>query len=165
MNRRASFLMVSCVLLAAAGRANADDEQQIRELVKKADAGVKIKHTDDSIFVAGGLQRPLVGKERDDFSAQHADEMKKDRPNQKKQTTIRRLVIAQSGDLAYDFSDVKVSWDGKDGKPAGLEASHLRVWRKKNGEWLEEAIFARPNNLGDRADKDDDKAKPAQPAK
>jgi ketosteroid isomerase-like protein len=123
------------------------DERQIRELVKQRDAGGRIGSTDDSIFVSGRIPRRLIGEkeQREAFSTEAQQAAERARPNQKRETKIVRLVVARSGDVAYEFSDFKLSWDGDDKKPAGFEGSYLRAWRKVDGQWKQDAFVARPN--------------------
>ena len=59
--------------------------------------------------------------------------------------TRKRLVVARSGDLAYDFGDFTISHGAPDKTRTSFNGSYLRVWRKANGEWLVDAFFARPN--------------------
>src|SRR6266513_5797067 len=43
------------------------------------------------------------------------------------------------------FGNFTLSFDQPDKKHISFDGSYLRVWRKINGEWLEDAFFARPN--------------------
>jgi ketosteroid isomerase-like protein len=61
------------------------------------------------------------------------------------------LVVAKSGDLAYEYSNFRMEWDGPDGKRTGFNGALLRVWRKVDGQWLAEALYARPNEGTPRA--------------
>lgn len=146
------FFLACAVLVAVrppAARGADDisqDEKQIRELVRKKDAGEEIKSTEDSIFVAGPVSRPLIGKEQQaEFYKTQGNAILESRPNMKRETRVMRVVVAKSGDLAYEYSDFTMSWDSEDKKRTTFEGSYLRVWRKVNEEWLEEAFFARPN--------------------
>jgi ketosteroid isomerase-like protein len=65
--------------------------------------------------------------------------------SQKNKTTVRRIEIAKSGDLAYEFSDSELSFDLKDGKRESFPTSALRVWKKEGGEWKVAAQFSRPH--------------------
>jgi ketosteroid isomerase-like protein len=56
-----------------------------------------------------------------------------------------RIAIAQSGDLAYEFSNSEVVFDLKNGeRETAVPASVLRVWKKDRGQWKMAAMFARP---------------------
>jgi muconolactone delta-isomerase len=47
--------------------------------------------------------------------------------------------------MAEEFGNFTLSFDQLDKKHISFDGSYLRVWRKINGEWLEDAFFARPN--------------------
>jgi ketosteroid isomerase-like protein len=131
---------------SATAAAEKTDDQTIRQLVQQENDGNRvIKYTDDSIFVSGAFPRPIIGRKQFDAMKPRREEMKKARPNEKMKSDIQRLVISQSGDLAYEYGDFNVSFDSKNKKRTGFSGSYLRVWRKVNGEWLVDAFFARPN--------------------
>lgn len=61
-------------------------------------------------------------------------------------TTIRRIEISQSRDMAYEFSDGDVvarelDASGKEGDRR-FTNSTLRVWKKVDGQWKAAASFA-----------------------
>ena len=60
-------------------------------------------------------------------------------------TTVVRIEVAKSGDLAYEFSNSQVSFDLKDGKKQSFPNSVLRVWKKEADQWKIAAQFARPH--------------------
>lgn len=47
--------------------------------------------------------------------------------------------------MAYEFGNYTSTWNDKDGKPARVDGSYLRVWQKVKGEWLVAAYFSRRN--------------------
>jgi ketosteroid isomerase-like protein len=137
------------VVLAAvsvdAQQALTADEKQIRSLIAAADAGKPLPAAKDRIFWSGAIRTPVVG-------SQQAEEVPSDRRlslrvpgSQKSKTTVCRIEIAKSGDLAYEFSDSELSFDLKDGKRESLPTSALRVWKKEGGEWKVAAQFSRPH--------------------
>jgi len=73
---------------------------------------------------------------------------RKDRSNESRKGEVVRLVISQSGDMAEEFGNFTLSFDQPDKKHISFDGSYLRVWRKINGEWLEDAFFGRPNESG-----------------
>lgn len=125
-------------------------ERAIRELVRKSDEGQPIKRTEDSILSSGLTPRPLVGRQEQQKFRREFEAARKKRPNAKTKTTIERMVVAKSGELAYEYSNFRTEWDGPEGMRTGMDGSYLRVWRKVKGEWLEEAYFARPNQEPER---------------
>ena len=65
--------------------------------------------------------------------------------SQHSKTTVVRVEVSKSGDLAYEFSNSEVSFDLKDGNKESFPNSLLRVWRKEAGQWKIAAQFARPH--------------------
>ena len=135
--------------------AAADDKKAIRQLIRKEDEGERIKWTEDGIVATGLTPKPLVGKKAAQEFRSKWEAVRKQRPNSKTKTTVERLVIAKSGDLAYEYSSFRMEWDGPDGKRTGFTGSLLRVWRKVDGQWFAEAMFARPNEGTPRDEKKD----------
>lgn len=123
------------------------DEKQIRDLIGAADGGKPLPPAKDQIFWSGAIRTPVVG-------AQRGEEVPSDRRlsqrvpgTQKNKTSVRRIEVAKSGDLAYEFSESQISFDLKDGKRESFPTSVLRVWRKEAGEWKVAAQFSRPHDL------------------
>ena len=119
------------------------DEQLLRKLIQEDNEGKNvIKPTEDSIFVNGAYRRPMIGR-----AAQEKEESRslKDISNVSRKSEVVRLAISQSGDMAEEFGNFTLSFDKPDKTHISFDGSYLRVWRKINGEWLEDAFFARPN--------------------
>ena len=72
--------------------------------------------------------------------------------NESRKGEVVRLVISQSGDMAEEFGNFTLSFDQPDKKHISFDGSYLRVWRKINGEWLEDAFFARPNESAEKSE-------------
>jgi hypothetical protein len=131
---------VSAVLSA---QTTPGDEQQIRALIAKMDAGqTQGIGTKDRIFWSAAYKRPVV-------SPAQGEEVPSDRriserkpESQRNQTTPIRIEIAKSGDLAYEVSDHILSFEMKDGRKVSLPASVMRVWRKEDGQWKVAAQFS-----------------------
>ena len=128
------------------------DEQLLRKLIQEDDEGKNvIKRTADSIFVHGAYRRPMIGR-----AAQEKEESRslKDRSNFSRKSEVVRLAISQSGDMAEEFGNFTLSFDEPDKTHISFEGSYLRVWRKINGEWLEDAFFARRNEPEEKTKKE-----------
>ena len=66
-------------------------------------------------------------------------------PNSERgRTTPVRIVVAKSGDLAYEFSNGELSFETKDGKKVVIPQAILRTWEKDGGQWKIAAQFTRP---------------------
>ena len=124
------------------------DEQRLRNLIQEDNEGKNvIKRTADSIYVSGAFPRPMIG-----HAVQEALGSRKDRSNESRKGEVVRLVISQSGDMAEKFGNFTLSFDQPDKKHISFDGSYLRVWRKINGEWLEDAYFARPNEPEEKSE-------------
>ena len=66
--------------------------------------------------------------------------------SQKSTSEVRRLVIAESGDMTYDYSDVSLSFDLKTGTHMTLVTSSLRVWQREDGQWKLAVSFSSPHD-------------------
>jgi ketosteroid isomerase-like protein len=124
------------------------DEQLLRKLIREDNEGKNvIKRTEDSIFVSGAFPHPMIG-----HAVEEALGSRKDRSNESRKGEVVRLVISQSGDMAEEFGNFTLSFDQPDKKHTSFDGSYLRVWRKINGEWLEDAFFARPNESAEKSE-------------
>jgi ketosteroid isomerase-like protein len=137
-----------CPALTAAQNSAAvkEDEKALRELVRQENEGKKvIQFTEESIFVSDLIPRPIIGLKERQAARPAAEKNAGERPNQTRKTEIVRLVVSGSGDMAEEFGNFTINWDGPDKKRTGFEGSYLRVWRKIDNKWKVDAHFARPN--------------------
>jgi hypothetical protein len=113
----------------------ASDEAAIRALIAQLDAGKTVPRTGDRVFWSGAYEKPVMGEERP--TPRKIEEGVENRVpgSQRAQTTIRKIVISDDGDMAYDYSDATLNWDMKNGTKFSLRNSGIRVWRKEAGEW------------------------------
>jgi ketosteroid isomerase-like protein len=125
-------------------KAMGEDEKAIRELIKKIDTDQPATRTDDSIY-STGPSGTLVGKAEQEKAQERLAALAKERGKTTVKTTVERVVVANSGDLAYEFSRFRMDWAGGTGKAGGFDGVYLRVWRKVEAEWREDAFFARPH--------------------
>lgn len=102
------------------------DEQTIRTLVDRQNRG----------------EQPLKGT--DAFVGESAAVSTLEQPNPATHERITRLVVAQSGELAYEYGNYTSGLVAPESKAESLDGAYLRVWRKQNGEWLVDAAFVRP---------------------
>jgi ketosteroid isomerase-like protein len=119
------------------------DEQILRELVQEENKGARPKLTADTILYSSVVPKPLVGREA---VLARSQEISRSRQNEKRERQVKRLVVAKSGDVAYEFGDTVISFDAPDKTRVRFTSSYLRVWRKIGGEWMVDAHFARPND-------------------
>jgi len=126
--------------LRAEAQTNAD-ERALRELVRLENEGKQvIKFTDQSIIASGAHPRPVIGPEA---RKQANEELSRNRLNQNRKNEIARLVISNSGDMAYEYGNFTLSFDTPEKKNVSFNGAYLRVWRKVGGEWMAEVVFAR----------------------
>ncbi|QJW90225.1 nuclear transport factor 2 family protein [Spirosoma taeanense] len=135
-------------LTARAQNTTSADEQAIRNLVAQQNNGQRIPYTSEGIFWSGAYPRPVrIGKPETEDEKAINERMRK-RTNQKSAFNIDRLVIAQSGDIAYEYGTGSLSFDDADNKHVSHETGYLRTWRKQNGEWKVDLMFIRPMDSG-----------------
>jgi ketosteroid isomerase-like protein len=122
--------------------ARKNDEQALRELLRLESEGKNvIKFTDQSIIASGAYPHPVIGPEA---RKQANEELSRKRLNQKRNNEIARLVVSESGDMAYEYGNFTMSFDTPEKKSVSFNGVYLRVWRKVGGEWMAEIVFARP---------------------
>ena len=117
------------------------DEAQIRALIAQRNDGKPVPMLPDRIAWLGAFQKPIVGDDAPVLRT-HERGLENRVPNtQKNTTTIRRIVISEAGDMAYEFSDGTIDFDLKDGTHISSPNSTLRVWQKQAGQWKIAAMF------------------------
>jgi ketosteroid isomerase-like protein len=113
------------------------DEAAIRALIAKEEFPPS---TEDRIAWSGASKRPSVGPKRGEVFPEAQLEKRK---NTKATTSVQRLEIAKSGDMAWEFSYGKIEYDVDETHHA-FERATLRVWTKVDGQWKAAASFTRP---------------------
>jgi ketosteroid isomerase-like protein len=133
--------LVLAITLVANAQTN--DEQQIRALIAKMDAGqTQGIGTKDRIFWSAAYKRPFVSPEQGEEVPSDRRISERKPGSQRNQTSPIRIEIAKSGELAYEVSNHILSFEMKDGRKVSLPASVMRVWRKEAGEWKVAAQFS-----------------------
>lgn len=122
-----------------------EDEQIIRGIIEKANAGERLAFTDSVILVNPFLPSPQMGKQRTEAELKFWAEIKKERSNEKLIRHPRRIEIASSGDMAYEFGDYTVDYDSQNNQHIHNDGSYVNIWRKIKGTWMIEVIFNRYN--------------------
>jgi ketosteroid isomerase-like protein len=141
---RSIIVTLALVGLTASVRPAADtqsDEAAIRALIARRDAGERIPTMTDRVLWLASFQKPVVGDERPVLRTHERGIENRVSDTTKNTTTVRRLVIADSGDLAYEYSDGMLTFDLKDGTHVTSPNSTLRVWQKQDGQWKMAATF------------------------
>lgn len=125
----------------------AAEERHIGELIRRAQNGDRdaLQGTDDCIFVSGAYPQPIIGREE---LRKNAERIGQERRNMSTTPLAERLVVvAQSGDLAYDYGTSHMEFDHTDGRHLAFDAARLRVWRKVEGEWQVAVSVGHPYHL------------------
>jgi hypothetical protein len=141
------FLAITSSGVRGAGN-NAAEEAAIRKQIAAYDMGTRGLGLPDQVFWSGAYKRPTVGNEKGE-PAEGANSI----PNrvsgsQKNKTEVIRIVVADSGDLAYEYSKSTLEFDLKSGEHHSSMTGLLRVWQKQDGNWRIAAFFARPYDSG-----------------
>ncbi len=139
------FLAVASSRVRGAG-SNAAEEAAIRKLIAAGDqtgrsAGPAMA---DGIFWSGQFKRPIVGTEKGERFPGADDRVA---GSQKTKTEPIRIVIADSRDLAYEYSKGTFEFDRKSGEHVSFDLGLLRVWQKEGGGWKVAATFMRPYDV------------------
>ncbi|HET9833385.1 MAG TPA: nuclear transport factor 2 family protein [Vicinamibacterales bacterium] len=145
----AAALLVS-LAVSGRGQSPSADERAIRDLIARYDRG-EVARTEDMIVFSGDLKRPRVGSQKPDELPPNRQPSARIPPervpfSRRRVTTPVRIEIAQSGDLAYEFSNSELSFELRKGGRAAIDSSVLRVWKKDGGQWKIAAMFARPHD-------------------
>jgi ketosteroid isomerase-like protein len=120
------------------------DEKAIRDLIGKINAGRggEIESTADRVFWTGAMVRPVMGDEKGEVRP--GSSVGDKRTNSKTTVTVKQLKVSPSGDMAYEYSTTRNSWDRTDNKKhIEFDAALLRVWSKVDGKWKVAASFQR----------------------
>jgi hypothetical protein len=139
-------VMVVFLWSAATGaQSRSTDEETIRSIIAKMDQGGSTLMTADHIFWSNAFKRPTIGNERGEEVPGDRAMSERVPGSARHKTTVVRIEIAGSGDLAYEFSNSELSFDLKDGRHLSFPNSALRVWKKEQGTWKVAAQFSRPH--------------------
>jgi ketosteroid isomerase-like protein len=135
--------VISAGLFAATGVAQSNAaEQAIRAQIEKRDKGGSTTplFTKDSVFWTGAYSKPQT----QGGAANPAEFLEAPgRKNVVSKTQVERIVVAASGDLAYEYSTFTMTYDD-DGGHHNRTGATLCVWQRVGGEWLTAAQFRRP---------------------
>ncbi len=140
------FALCACLLMpmlsfAQTGIDLKKEEAAIRNLIAHPD---QIKTTNDAILWSGAEPRPSVGSQR---TPPFTEAQVEKRRNVKRSVAeIKRIDIASSGDLAYEYATGTLDFDLDVTPPRHrtIQRAWLSVWKKVNGEWRIAAQFSRP---------------------
>jgi hypothetical protein len=139
---RHSFLFLILLLVpgAAVAQAPVCFEQKIREVAQKPNA----KYSDDSFFWSGAYDKPMIGKAEHDAAAKKL-ETEEPRKNQTSAEHPQRIVVDNSGNMAYEYGRGDVGYDDqKTGKHVTFQVAYLRVWKSVDGECKIAAFMIMP---------------------
>jgi hypothetical protein len=110
----------------------------------RADAKSSIPQTDDVYFFSGALDRPVIGVQS---RQQAGGAVQARRKNESEITKTDRIVAAPSGDMAYEYGTVHISYDAvPSGEHADFTSAYLRVWRADSGVCKVAAQIAEPED-------------------
>jgi hypothetical protein len=157
----ATAVMLTATGISAAAQTPSADERAIRDLITRYDRGESVARTADDILWTPDFARPVIGRQRGGFlvyvepftpdqvaAAREAAAASPRVPGSRRRVTMPvRIEIAQSGDLAYEFSNSDLIFDLKSGGRDVTTSSVLRVWKKEQGQWKIAALFARPHDV------------------
>ncbi len=150
MNRK--LVVVAFLIVCALGVAgiavrgagtNAAEEAAIRKIIASGRPPV----LPDAVFWSGAYKRPTVGDEKPEPFGTQTSITNRVPGSQRTTTSVIRIVISDSGDLAYEYSKGTLDFDIKSGEHFHADTGLLRVWQKEDGQWKVAAQFVRPYDL------------------
>ncbi len=122
------------------------DEAAIRALIaRQNDAGARVPVMPGYVFWSGALKAPVTGGEKP-IEIGGPNALSNRVPGSQKSTqVVNKLEISKAGDMAWEFSTGRTSYELKSGTKNEFTVSLLRVWRKDAGQWKVAAQFVRPH--------------------
>ncbi len=133
------FVAILSVGLRGAG-SNAAEEAAIKKIISAGNPSSLA----DAVFWSGAYKRPAVGTETPEPKTGDRAISERVPGSQKGSTQVIRIVVADSRDLAYEYSKGSLDFDVKSGQHFHTDTGILRVWQKQGGDWKIAATFARP---------------------
>jgi len=142
-----TIAMVVTAMLSApvAAQDRAADEAAIRALIGQIDAGKRVPQMQKRVFWSGAYEKPALDDERATPRKGEGGIESRVANSQRTKTDIRRIVVSDAGDMAYEYSDATISFDLKAGGHRSFTNSTLRVWQKEGGQWKVAASFSFPH--------------------
>ncbi len=130
MRFAAAAAMVFLLVIQALSQTGPCTESSVKSLIDKHDLNTV---ADDAFYFTGALDQPVVGKPAYDIAMKPVEQSRQnvkrtpDRPD--------RVAVAPSGDMAYEYGTVHVSFDERaSGKHRDFTTADLRVWRVVDGQ-------------------------------
>lgn len=137
-------IAMTCSTLCAADT-KAADEAAIRKQIEAADNRKPGTAHPDQVFWSGAYKRPAIRPEKPEPRTGGKNNLEnRVAESHKSRTEPVRIVISESGDLAYEYSKVTLEFDLKSGEHTVLHSGLLRVWQKRDGQWKSAAHFSFP---------------------
>lgn len=105
-------------------------------------SNVLAPRTADMYFYSGALDKPVVGGEQ---IAATGKQVASGRKNQKESLQPDKIVVAEDGQMAYEYGTGHVSYDDvKSGKHEAFSTAYLAVWKTDGGQCKVAATMAEP---------------------
>jgi hypothetical protein len=125
-----TLLLVVIAPVATMAQTSACSEQGIRDAILNH----TVKVADDAFFWSGAHDKPVIESAEKEEAAKKT-EAEAPRKNPVADLHPQRIVVSNSGDMAYEYGRGEVSYDlPKTGKHVSFQAGYLRVWRAIDGE-------------------------------
>jgi hypothetical protein len=147
-NRVSVFALIAITALVAIARGagrDATEEAAIRQLIAAYDQDpLATPRLSDRVFWSNAYKRPTMGDEKGIPSPGSTSVPDRVSGSQRSKTEPIKIAVADSHDLAYEYSKSNLQFDMKSGQHVTLETGILRVWQKEGGQWKLAASFSRP---------------------
>jgi hypothetical protein len=140
MKKICILLLLFLAPIGAQAQGSACSERTIRDAVQNK----TITYTDDSFFWSGAYDKPMIGKVEQE-KGQKKVEAEEPRKNEVDADHPQRVVVSNSGDMAYEYGGGEISFDEqKTGKHVSFEVGYLRVWKTVDGQCKVAATMFKP---------------------
>lgn len=125
----AIVVFIACLAYPMLGQNGKCTEEIIKAQAKNREK----PETDDLYFFSSAYNEPVIGKESLRKAGQEVVAKRKNIHTESDKA--ERIVVAPSGDMAYEYGTRRLSFDEIDsGKHYDLINAYLRVWRVDKGE-------------------------------
>jgi len=120
------------------------DEQLIRAAIAEIDRTAMMPFASDRVFWIGAYKKPRIARDPGEPISE-AYVLQRVPGTQKVKTTVGVLRFSQGADMAWEHSDMEVSFQvkGRDGRTRDdtFMTSLLRVWERREGKWQIAAFY------------------------
>jgi hypothetical protein len=122
------------------------DEAEIRSIISRSnESRGPLPVLPGHVFWSGAYKAPVMGDEKPVERSGAGAPSNRVPGSQRVIATVNKIEVAKAGDMAWEYSTNRTSYEIKGSGRHEFTASSLRVWRKDGGQWKVAAQFIRPH--------------------